>query len=103
MRRIWKYELEIFEEQIITIPILMNGNKEEDFINQILKVDTQDDKPCMWCLVDLSDNEHERLDKERKIITIPNGNPMPKHLTKDHYIDTYKLYGGLFIGHVFIE
>ena len=105
MRRIWKYELDTTGEQTIKVPILFNKDVKVKFIDQILKLDIQNDKLCLWCLVDLGggDNDYSRRDEDRKIIIIGTGNPMPYYLTKEDYIGTYQLHGGEFVGHVFVR
>jgi len=105
MRRIFKYELETKGEQIINVPRLVNGNIQVRFKDQVLKIDSQNDKLCMWCLVDLGgeNSDYPRVDEDRKIIIVGTGNPMPDYLTQDHYIGTYQLLGGSFVGHIFVE
>lgn len=105
MRSIWKYELETTGEQTIRVPALFNGIRQVSFKDQILKVDTQNDKLCMWCLVDLGFEvtEFVRVDVDRKINIFGTGHQVPNLLTKDSYIGTYQLMDGCFIGHVFVE
>ena len=105
MRRIWKYELNTTDEQYITVPRMVDGNIQCRFIDQILKIDVQQDRLCMWCMVDLGGENanYPRQDERRKIIIVGTGNPMPDYLSKNHYIGTYQLFGGSFVGHVFVE
>lgn len=105
MRRIWKYELETTDEQILKIPVLVNGSTQVRFKDQVLKIEEQQGKLCMWCLVDLGgeNSDHPKFEVNRKIIIVGTGNPMPDYLTNDHYIGSYQLYGGSFVGHVFVE
>ena len=94
MRKIWKYELKTVDEQVIKIPF-MSGNS-NNFKDQVLKIDVQNGIPCLWCLVD------QAQEIERTIYIIGTGNTMPKEFTKDNYIGSYQLYGGSFVGHVFV-
>lgn len=94
MRRIYKYQLETIDIQLINIPRITG---EEDFKSQVLNVDIQNGSPCIWCLVD-AEEEQQQI----KIRIIGTGNPMPM-LSKDDYLGTYQLYNGEQVFHVFIE
>lgn len=58
MRKIYKYPLEIKDEQTIQIPYLKHVFSCVDYSvslgikKQILKLDIQNDKPCLWIMVD---------------------------------------------------
>lgn len=95
MKRIYKYKLETTDLQTFRIPKLSGAT---NFKEQLLNINTQNDYPCMWCLVDV---EGELQDINIRIIG--TGNPMPEYITKDNYIGTYQLCGGSFVGHVFTE
>lgn len=64
---------------------------------QVLCVQVQNDVPCLWVLVD----PKAGLVK-RRFFTFGTGHAMP-HTTYPgaHYIGTYQLLGGQFVGHVF--
>lgn len=94
MRRIFKYELETTDKQIIKVPFICGSNK---FKDQVLKIEVQNGTPCMWCLVDQAE------EVARTIYIVGTGNPMPKEFTKDNYVGTYQLFGGSFVGHVFVD
>jgi hypothetical protein len=94
MRRIYKYQLETIDIQLINVPRLTG---EENFKSQVLNVDTQNGTPCIWCLVDVEEEQ-----QQIKIRIIGTGNPMPV-LSKDDYLGTYQLHNGEQIFHVFIE
>lgn len=95
MRTIYKYPLETTNLQSIKIPKLAD---EDDFMKQFLCIDTQNGYPCLWCLVDTSEQEREVLFR-----VVGTGNPMPEILDKSDYLGTYQLFNGAFIGHVFLE
>lgn len=53
MRTIWKYPLEIKDEQTIHVPCAVVDMYTAMKINQqVLKLDVQNGKPCLWILVD---------------------------------------------------
>jgi len=87
---IWKYPLLATGRQIVRMP---EGA-------QILTVQTQNDAPCLWALVDEGSGSEERI-----IYTQGTGEPFiddPEDLT---YIGTYQLqreaFGVVLIFHVF--
>ena len=88
MKTIWKYELQVTDEQTIAMP------KDCDF----LTVQVQNGKPCLWASVDSNSPE-----VDQKILTIGTGNPIPKdtHADCTNYIGTYQLNGGRLVFHVF--
>ena len=94
MRRIYKYALETSDTQKIRIPKLVEG---ESFKKQVLKIDTQNDTPCIWCLVDVGEEE-----QEISIRIVGTGNPMPT-LSQDDYLGSYMLFDGGLVFHVFLE
>jgi hypothetical protein len=82
MKTVWKYQLEVKDRQSIAIP--------SDY--KFLSVQTQDDIPCVWVLVDPASH---LLTVD--IITHGTGHPCPD-LEGTEYIGTYQL--GSFVGHV---
>lgn len=95
MRTIHKYSLETTDLQSIKIPRLTGA---KDFMNQFLCIDTQNGCPCLWCLVDTSEQEREVL-----LRVVGTGNPMSDLFSKEDYLGTYQLFNGAFVGHVFLE
>ena len=87
MRTIWKFPLEIKDEQIIQMP---KGS-------QCLSVPQfQRDVLCIWALVD-PENEL----KDVKFHICGTGNPIPKNLDQWSFCGTVQ--AGAFVWHVFIE
>jgi len=82
MKTIWKFEL----MNVIEMP---KGAK-------ILSLQTQDDTPYIWALVDPD------VEKEKRIFSINGtGHPLIYFTAEDNYIGTYQLpYRGL-VWHVF--
>lgn len=95
MRTIYKYPLETTDLQSIKIPRLLGA---KDFRGQFLCIDIQNDFPCLWCLIDTSEQEREVFFR-----VVGTGNSMPETLDKNDYLGTYQLFNGAFIGHVFLE
>lgn len=86
MKTIFKFPLMMTEQQRVAMPIGA----------QMLTVQMQNDTPCLWALVDKSNNLHDV-----KIFTVGTGH----EITRDDlvYIGTYQVYGGKLIFHVFRE
>lgn len=84
MRTIWKFELQITDEQITYIPAHA----------VVLTIQMQYGKPCLWALVDPT---AEKL--SRKIITHGTGHSVPE--TTGDYIGTYMINNGELVFHVF--
>jgi len=85
MKKVYKYRLEIKDEQTLELP---EGA-------EILTVQSQLGMACLWALVD-----PERK-KEKRIFRIAGtGHPIDDN-KKYKYIDTFQLYGGDLIFHVF--
>jgi hypothetical protein len=96
IRKIFKYELETVGKQTVKVQELTGRN----FDDQILKVEVQNGKLCMWCLVD--DDEKTRS-VERKIFIFETGQPLPSFVSKFNYIGSYLLPDGVSSNHVFTE
>lgn len=87
MRRVYKYPIETRDQQILIIPGLI----------QVLHLDVQGGRPCIWCMVD-----PDKAAKGYKVIIHGTGHDADD--TADmKYVGTYKLFNGTFVGHVFIE
>lgn len=84
MKRIYKYQLETTDEQVIELPQCY----------QILSVQVQNGVPCMWVLVD-----PENVADKAKIRIYGTGYPFDLQAWK--FIDTYQLNGGQLVFHVF--
>lgn len=87
MKIIYKYSLEITDEQIIRMP--------KD--SKILCVQNQNGVPCIWALID--------LDKKESSITIllkGTGRPFEDVTDKDYIGTTQDMYGAL-IWHWFVK
>lgn len=83
---IWKFQLELADRQTVEMP---SGS-------QILTVQLQHGKPCIWALVDTS-----QTGKEIRVIEIiGTGNPIPNPEDKREYIGTFQFMGHL-VFHVF--
>jgi len=87
MKTIWKYNLEITDEQFINIP---EGA-------EILTIQIQKGKPVLWGLVNDKDKN-----ETRKIRIFGTGIPIITDWSLK-YIGTYQLLNGDLIGHVFEE
>lgn len=94
MKVIWKFELQTVDRQVIKMPL---GSK-------ILTVQTQNDVPVLWALVDtdMAPQEDKVIDvygTGNDVDFLSDGYIFPD--TEREYIGTYQLDGGSFIGHVF--
>lgn len=86
MKTIWKFELEIVDDQSIKLP--------RD--SKILAVQTQNDNPCIWVLVN-PDNDKEKV----HIRIIGTGHPIEDNFNGKH-IGTFQVLNGSGIFHVFV-
>ena len=86
MKTIWKFQLEITDNQSVSIP---SGY-------ELLAVQTQNETPCLWALVNPK-NKEENL----KIRIIGTGHPIEKSFN-GKYLGTFQVFGGGGIFHVFI-
>ena len=84
---IWKYEIQTTDSQFIFMPIDA----------EILSVNVQNDKPCIWVLVN-----PERSCGERGIRIFGTGNPIPIDYS-GKYIGQYFQLEDLLVWHVFDE
>ncbi|MEE9451060.1 MAG: hypothetical protein V3V72_13505 [Ignavibacteriaceae bacterium] len=84
---IWKFELETTEDQKIEMPV--NA--------KILTVQSQDEIPCLWALVDPSAKKEIRLFE-----VFGTGHPVGYDMgVNRNYIGTYQLQNGALVFHVF--
>ena len=83
MRKIYKYQIEVTDEQLVTMPAGA----------QILTVQAQGDRLCLWAVVSLGSPEEKRV-----IQIYGTGMDFPKH-KKCTYIATVQMDG--FVWHVF--
>ena len=84
--KIFKYQLEITDEQTVLMPIGAN----------ILSLQLQNGIPCVWALVDEISG-----DEERTFFTYGTGNPIdPFSKSERKFLGTYQLNNGL-VFHVF--
>lgn len=85
MRTIWKYELEVTDQQIHAIP---EGGV-------ILCIQVQREHPCIWVLVN---REHPQ--EERTFRICGTGHEISENEDLS-YIGSFQLYNGAFVGHLF--
>lgn len=83
---IWKFELKNEGVQELKMP---EGA-------EILTVQTQYEKPCLWALVN---PDAEKV--SRGFFIYGTGHPVPKEPYPQKYIGTYQLSGGALVFHVF--
>ena len=86
MDSIYKYELEVDDEQLLTLP----ANA------AILTVQVVGNVPYLYAVVDLDTEETE----ERHILTFGTGHQIEDDL-KAHYVGSYQLLDGKLVYHVF--
>lgn len=86
MKTIWKFPIEMVDEQIISMP---DGT-------QILCVQVQKQRICLWGLIE----NHNTKDEKRTIRVIGTGHPIPTS-EELSYIGTIQHLSGDLIFHVF--
>ena len=86
MKTIWKFELEVIDRQLIEMP----------FGAEILDIQIQQGKPCLWARVDPQAEKEKRL-----IITHGTGHPVSSN-TGQH-IGSYQMLADHLVFHVFDE
>lgn len=84
MDSIWKFQLEVTDEQLIEMPVDA----------EILDVQTQNGIPCLWARVDPT---AEKI--KRSIITHGTGHVVPE--TTGIYLGSYQMEEGMLVCHVF--
>jgi len=83
---IWKYELET--EDLVKVEMPIGA--------EILALQTQNDKPCLWVSVD----PNQKLER-RDFQIVGTGHTMFDTSLRRKYIGTYQLQGGLLVFHLF--
>lgn len=86
LKTIWKFELETTDVQRIEMPAC----------SEILCIQTQNEKPCIWALV-LPSNSEAKVKRTFEIFG--TGHNVPRADRK--YIGTYQLNGGSLVFHCF--
>ena len=84
---IWEYPLVVTDAQVLTIP---KGA-------QIVAVQVQGNSPCLWAIVDQSEETERRV-----IRTFGTGHEiLPSFLKFGTYLGTYRIASGSLVFHVF--
>lgn len=88
MKIIYKYPIEVTDEQALTLPV--NA--------QILSVQTQGNTPCIWAMIDTAETRTEQI----AVRVYGTGHPIAdsERLT---YIGTFQMHGGRLVFHAFYE
>ena len=89
MKRIYKYKLEVTDEQYIVMPAGA----------EILTVQTQFGQPCIWALVDIDETP---CDIEYKFEIFGTGNPIDDDF-EGKYIGTFQMAEGQLVYHLFLS
>lgn len=87
MRTIWKFPLEVTDEQRVEMPEAA----------EILCVQVQGGVPCIWARV-----IPDAMKKKRTIAIYGTGHPM-KVRQCDTYVGTFQLQGGALVFHVYSD
>lgn len=85
-KTIYKFEIETLDKFHLTMP------KEAE----ILCVQMQGQKPCIWAKVDPENNSENRTFK-----VYGTGHPIYEPVGREVYIGTYQLMGGSLVFHLF--
>jgi len=86
-KTIWKYELEVTDKQFIRMP------KDAE----LLSVQNQNEKPCLWALV-----KPNTATEERCFEVFGTGNPIHCDMGVDRkYIGTFQMQKGALVFHLF--
>lgn len=83
---IWKFPLLMADMQCVSMPA---GAK-------ILTVQTQDNQPCLWALVDPNASTEKRCFE-----VFGTGHPVYPDIDHSQYISTFQLNGGALVYHDF--
>ena len=84
---IWKFPFDITDNQEIEMP---NGAR-------IIKIDVQNNQPCLWAIVDPT----KQYDTEPRVIRVYGTGHHVFVLDKLDYLDSFQLLGGQLVFHVF--
>lgn len=86
-KKIYKYPLKVADKQVIKLPVGA----------EILTVQTQNETPCIWALVN-PENETQ----ERHFEVFGTGHDVPNDMGIERkYINTFQLHGGGLVFHLF--
>lgn len=85
MKTIWKFEFSTVDNPVVAMP---RGA-------EILCVQTQRERPCLWALVDPGQPM-----QDRHLRVYGTGHPV-EVVDEVNYIGTYQLHGGSLVFHVF--
>lgn len=85
---IYKYPLEITDEQVVMLPAYA----------RLLTVQVQNDKPCLWAVV----NPALPNDVPLTVYMFGTGHPI-EDSNNMAYLATFQMYGGRGVFHVFVE
>lgn len=85
--RIYKYILDITDEQEVMLPR----------VSSILCIQMQRNRPCMWAIVD------EMSDEYASITIKMYGTGQPIGDNRGRYLSTFQTDGGSLVWHTFIE
>lgn len=88
MKTIYKYPIEVTDEQTLTLPVKA----------QILTVQMQGETPCIWAMIDTEESRTKRI----VIRVYGTGHPIAgsEDLT---YLGTFQIHGGQLVFHAFYE
>jgi hypothetical protein len=89
MKTIHKYPLKIEDAQVVTVP---KGST-------LLTVETQNDIPMLYVLVDTTEKELEY----KAIRLFGTGHPIDINMTSWTYLDTVLTMGGSLVWHIFYK
>lgn len=100
MRTIYKYPLAPVVDQTINVPLLKTDlYTVMNIKQQILKLDVQDNIPCLWIMVD-----NEQRERPVKVTLCGTGKKCYEPI--DDYIDSFQIQqnsGINFVFHVFVR
>jgi len=85
---IWKYPLKTGSEVFVEMPAGAT----------VLSLQTQNETPCIWAAVDPDASKIKR-----RFVIYPTGLGMSEEDQHLHYIGTFLLLKGQFVGHVFTD
>ena len=86
-KTIWKFELGVTDKQIVTLPIGA----------EILSVQTQNETPCLWALVNPKSETEERVFE-----MFGTGHPVYCDMGIDRkFIGTFQMRNGRLVFHLF--
>jgi hypothetical protein len=85
MKSIWKFPVEVTDEQSVEMPIGA----------QALSVQVQGGQVCLWALVDIKAETEERL-----VQIFGTGHPVANEGT---FVETFQMQGGALVFHAFIK